>query len=265
MAIYINNHQEARKVIKAAMDHLTENQSLMSAYEVKERLNEIKGLKDQWRGKIEAGALDDFQTMVNRYLLAKAEQSRSRNLEVKRWDPAKVKAVADMTRDRIKTDMARANSWDGIGEVVKTLLADAENGDLDTQRGVYEGLRGAVDLVPGDRRREANMMAVQADRKLKDLRITDQMREADAAVEEARQNVHAQYHDLHAAAESLGEKLFGPWGGSPNLEVGAYKALTKADPELASEFFDISNGVKDFTPPSPEFNRAIKTPGGKID
>jgi hypothetical protein len=241
MATNIRDAMEAREVLKAARWNAQTNWDLMSAYEQKKRTQEIEEIKTQWKPRIEADALGKFQTMVNRVLLAKAKAAREKNMEMNRWDMQKVSSTIAVTKERLKADIARDNPESWVTGV-KQLLKEAESGDIQYQRGVYEAVREAVNFVPRDDlviRMAANRVASEAEQKLNALRVTEAMVEADTAVQEAVKNVKGQWHDVAAAAESMGEQLFGPFGGSPALEKGVYKMLIDADPELANEFFRV--------------------------
>lgn len=210
---HANNWVEALDVFVAAKNHYNANKTKMSQYEAETNFNELKAFKNQWQPVIEQGIIGEFESAANGYRNASLRLDQAKTKEAGRFSSASLQANQSLIKDRIKTELSRMNSFDTLEKVIGKHYEDGLRGDLDSKRATLEVMRGLVDMVPSDRRQEANRIAVKANRDLEALRYTPEIQEAEKGLQDAQRFVEKKAQDMATVGTHLMQDPTGPFGG----------------------------------------------------
>lgn len=201
---FTTNWHDDLEDIRQMRNDLNANWGLMTDFEKVKYKNAFTRKREAAFKKITGGAIEEFRGMIRRYVRTGEEFDAEVRKEMNAWDPAKLNAEMQLAESRVQ---AIIRDGDQVAKGLKGLYQEAtQSQDLHKIRAVTEALKGNhTKLNNLDDKMAVNGLAKEAEEKLKDLRMTEGMKQAVQKRTAERENLLQARRNLISISEDLGQ------------------------------------------------------------
>lgn len=207
------NWRDALETIKAGRDELDRYGGIMTQYEYQVAKRDVRELTDTHRPAIMQGITAEWEAVIQGYQEKARKVERERTAEVNRWEAGKLASemqVVSMLVDQAlknKGTVMTTRNLDAAGEMERIYQDAKQSGDLHRRRAAAEIIRNVSQDYSGDQetRRKMNLLAVQAESDLNQLRVTNEMTAAEAELSASWDAILEKREEVRRVAVIIGE------------------------------------------------------------
>jgi len=210
------NWKETLKQIKAGRDELRKYDSIMTPYEHDVIVRDLAAKSEAAYQAAYNGSVGEFRAAKNTYRQSLDALKKAEAAEIARFDSARLNVEMEAIQRRVdlalQSNSGQIFGGQNVAARLQSIYEEAgKSGDLIKQRAGAEIMSAALSRVAPNDREEVAHIAGQAERDLKNMRMTLEIEKAQQGISQAANEMLVKRDELATVGETLGDNVRGPF------------------------------------------------------